>query len=66
MGGVKSYPSYNNISLYIYKHYECVKVLFDNSLINYNYLLRYFFSIHDPSSKDKQGLNGYRYRSVVL
>jgi len=42
-------------------------VTFDPSVLSYGDLLRVFFSIHDPTTRDRQGNDvGTQYRSVVF
>jgi peptide-methionine (S)-S-oxide reductase len=36
-------------------HAEAVEIVFDRERISYRDLLEYFFQIHDPTTKDRQG-----------
>jgi peptide-methionine (S)-S-oxide reductase len=48
-------------------HAEVIKVTFDPAAIDYADLLRVFFTIHDPTTKDRQGGDvGTQYRSIIL
>jgi peptide-methionine (S)-S-oxide reductase len=48
-------------------HAEVVQVKFDPSQLAYADLLRVFFSIHDPTTQDRQGNDaGPQYRSIIL
>lgn len=60
-------PSYNAVCSGRTGHAEVVQVKFDPAELDYADLLRVFFSIHDPTTLDRQGNDiGSQYRSVVL
>ncbi len=48
-------------------HAEAVEVVFDPQRLSYRDLLKRYFQIHDPTTRDRQGNDrGASYRSVIL
>ncbi|MFZ3554300.1 peptide-methionine (S)-S-oxide reductase MsrA [Streptomyces sp. BH055] len=47
-------------------HAEAIEIVFDPSVITYRDLLEFFFQVHDPTTKDRQGNDlGRSYRSAI-
>lgn len=47
-------------------HAEGIEILFDNDVLSFRALLKLFFQIHDPTTKDRQGNDlGSSYRSAI-
>ena len=66
-GGTKPNPTYRDVCGGQTGHAEVVQIAFDPSLITYRDLLDVFFTIHDPTTKDRQGGDiGSQYRSIIL
>jgi len=66
-GGTKPNPTYRDVCGGQTGHAEVVQITFDPSLIAYRDLLDVFFTIHDPTTKDRQGGDiGSQYRSIIL
>ncbi|CPR12983.1 methionine sulfoxide reductase A [Mycobacterium bohemicum DSM 44277] len=48
-------------------HAEAVEIVYDPSVTDYRTLLEFFFQIHDPTTKDRQGNDrGKSYRSAIF
>lgn len=47
-------------------HAEGIEIIFDNDVVSYRQILEFFFQIHDPSTKNRQGNDtGVSYRSAI-
>ena len=66
-GGHVANPSYEQVCGKKTGHAEVVQVEFDPAEITFAELLEVFFTIHDPTTRDRQGNDvGPQYRSVIL
>jgi len=66
-GGTVERPSYQQVCAGTTGHAEVVQVKFDPDQLAYADLLRVFFAIHDPTTRDRQGNDvGTQYRSIIL
>ena len=66
-GGETAEPTYEQVCSGRTGHVEAVEVWFDPSIVTYDELLRTFWSIHDPTTRDRQGWDfGSQYRSAVF
>src|SRR3954451_5964733 len=66
-GGQVPNPSYQAVCSGTTGHAEVVQIRFDPAELSYADLLRVFFTIHDPTTKDRQGNDiGPQYRSIIL
>ncbi len=62
-GGNIPKPTYENHA----GHAEAIEIVFDNERLSYRTLLEFFFQIHDPCTKNRQGNDiGSSYRSAIF
>lgn len=66
-GGEAEDPTYEQVCTGRTGHAEVARVVFDPDRTSYADLLRVFFAIHDPTTRDRQGADvGTQYRSIIL
>jgi peptide-methionine (S)-S-oxide reductase len=66
-GGRVQNPTYEDVCTGATGHAEVVQITFDPAVVSLRELLHVFFTLHDPTTKDRQGNDvGTQYRSIVL
>ena len=66
-GGSAKTAHYDDVTTETTDHAESVEVVYDPSRLTYGQLLRVFFTIHDPTTLDRQGPDvGTSYRSAIF
>jgi peptide-methionine (S)-S-oxide reductase len=66
-GGSVTDPSYQQVCTGSTGHAEVVQITFDPDMTSFKELLEVFFTMHDPTTLDRQGADvGTQYRSVIF
>jgi peptide-methionine (S)-S-oxide reductase len=66
-GGTVPNPSYRQVCTGMTGHAEVVQVTFDPSVVTFSEILQVFFTIHDPTTLNRQGADaGTQYRSAIF
>jgi len=66
-GGSVSNPSYHAVSSGNTGHAEVAQIIYDNSKVSLEEVLKVFFATHDPTTLNRQGADaGTQYRSVIF
>ncbi|MBI2043971.1 peptide-methionine (S)-S-oxide reductase MsrA [Candidatus Pacearchaeota archaeon] len=67
IGGKAKEPAYRNVCSGKTGHVEAVEITFDPKAISYKEILGIFWKIHDPTTKDRQGVDiGNQYNSAIF
>lgn len=65
-GGRSPYPTYEQVCSGKSGHAEVVRIVYDPAVIDCRALLEIFFTLHDPTTPNRQGNDvGTQYRSVI-
>ncbi len=67
IGGKIPNPNYKIVSTGLSNYAESIQITFDPNRINYEKILKFFFTIHDPTTENRQKNDiGSQYRSAIF
>jgi peptide-methionine (S)-S-oxide reductase len=65
-GGKYDNPSYKEVCSGLSGHAEVIQITFNPALVSYREIVQIFFTVHDPTTLNRQGNDvGSQYRSVI-
>lgn len=66
-GGKVANPTYEEVCSGSTGHAEVVQITYDSTITNLNEIFKVFFTVHDPTTLNRQGADvGTQYRSVIF
>jgi peptide-methionine (S)-S-oxide reductase len=66
-GGTVPNPTYEQVCTGTTGHAEVIQITYDSNLITFKEILNIFFTMHDPTTLNRQGNDvGTQYRSIIL
>jgi methionine-S-sulfoxide reductase len=66
-GGAMKNPTYREVCTGQTGHAEVVQITYDGSIVSFPEILKIFFTMHDPTTLNRQGNDrGTQYRSVIF
>lgn len=66
-GGKTANPTYEEVTTGTTGHAEVVQITYDNTITDINEIYKVFFTVHDPTTLNRQGADiGTQYRSVIF
>lgn len=66
-GGKTANPTYEDVCTGTTGHAEVVQITYDKNITNINEIFKVFFTVHDPTTLNRQGADiGTQYRSVIF